>query len=165
MNEFPIVPSVALLAGAVLSACASHPPTPATDPVALAAVHADLRLVRGETTWVTRGRGYELVARSRADLAVVQPGLDRAATFLAQIYPGRLGHADRRRGATRASAGQTVYHRGTRPSRLSRCAGRAGDRRPQSARRSAQEQERAAAERRDGTAQTSIRPPPPSERG
>ena len=87
MNEFPIVPSVALLAGAVLSACASHPPTPTADPAALAAVHADLRLVRGETTWVTRGRGYELVAHSRADLAVVQPGLDRAATFLAQIYP------------------------------------------------------------------------------
>lgn len=43
--------------------------------------------MRGETTWVARGRGYELVGRTRSDLAAVEPALERSATFLAQIYP------------------------------------------------------------------------------
>jgi hypothetical protein len=36
---------------------------------------------------VTRGRGYELIGRTRSDLVAVQPALDRAASFMAQVYP------------------------------------------------------------------------------
>ena len=76
-----------LSAGMALSGCASHRPSPENDPAALAALRADLQVVHGETTWVTRGKTYELVGRTRADLVTVQPALDRAAAFLSQIYP------------------------------------------------------------------------------
>ena len=78
---------IAVCAGSVLSACASHQVSPENDPAALAALRADVRLVNSDTTWVTRGRGYELVGRTRSDLVAVQPALDRAAAFMAQIYP------------------------------------------------------------------------------
>jgi hypothetical protein len=78
--------SLSISAVQVLSAC-SHNRAPETDPAALAALRADMRLVGSETTWVARGRGYELVGRSRSDLVAVQPSLDRAASYLAQIYP------------------------------------------------------------------------------
>ena len=65
--------------------CAHHLP-PEVSPTALASLQAETRIVRGEATWVTRGGGYELVGQTRADLAVIQPGLDREAEFLGQIF-------------------------------------------------------------------------------
>jgi len=59
---------------------------PEVSPTALASLQAETRIVRGEATWVTRGGGYELVGQTRADLAVIQPGLDREAEFLGQIF-------------------------------------------------------------------------------
>src|SRR5471030_2341073 len=71
----------------VSAACASRGPrSPGTDPVALAAVHADLRLVNGQTTWVTRGSGYELVGRSKADLAALQWQLDREGAVVHRVF-------------------------------------------------------------------------------
>lgn len=74
-------------AGVALSGCASHRTSPEADPTALAALRADIRVVRGESTWVTHGKGYELVGRTRSDLVALQPALDHASAFLSQIYP------------------------------------------------------------------------------
>src|SRR4051812_32747432 len=71
-----------VLAAAVLvsSGCASRGRySPESDPVAIAAVRAELRVVGSETTWVTRGKGYELIGRSKADLVALQSSLDREA--------------------------------------------------------------------------------------
>src|SRR5262249_3133038 len=69
-------------ASAGVAACAHRSHSTGPDPVALAGVRADLRLVDGETTWVAHGSGYELVGRTRADILALQPALDRdAATF------------------------------------------------------------------------------------
>src|SRR6185503_16395090 len=76
-------PGIAL----ALAGCSHNAPAPDANPQVLAALNAQLRVVHGETTWVTRGRGYELVGRNGGELAAVQPGLERAAAFLAQIYP------------------------------------------------------------------------------
>jgi len=59
-----------------------------TDPRALAAVHADVRVVSGETTLVTHGTGYELVARSKGEIARVQSELDREAATFKRVFPG-----------------------------------------------------------------------------
>ncbi len=54
---------------------------------AIAAVHAELRVVGSETTWVTRGTAYELIGRTKADLAAVQPELNAEALTLNRIFP------------------------------------------------------------------------------
>jgi hypothetical protein len=69
-------PLIVAAAGFAFVGCRSHHVTEVT-PAMLAAVRADVRLVNGETTFVTRGRSYELVGRTKADLAIVQPMLDR----------------------------------------------------------------------------------------
>src|SRR6478735_2895289 len=58
-----------------------------SDPAAIAAVRAELRLVGGETTWVTRGQGYELIGRSKADLVALQSSLDREAATIQRVFP------------------------------------------------------------------------------
>ena len=69
--------------------CASRGPGKLeTDPSALPAVHPELRLVGGETTWVTRGLGYELIGRSTADLVVLPAQLDREAATIRRLFPG-----------------------------------------------------------------------------
>jgi hypothetical protein len=69
--------------------CASRGPgNLATDPLALPAVQPELRLVGGETTWVTRGLGYELIGRSKADLVVLPAQLDREAATIRRLFPG-----------------------------------------------------------------------------
>jgi hypothetical protein len=65
--------------------CARHHVAQVT-PAMLASVHADLRVVNGETTYVTRGTGYELVGRTKADLALMQPTLDRDATVMRRAF-------------------------------------------------------------------------------
>src|SRR5262245_6190125 len=69
-------------------ACGRGSRAPQVDPVALASVRSELRLVSSETTWVTHGTGYELVGRSNNELALVQPQLNRDAATLARVFPG-----------------------------------------------------------------------------
>ena len=81
--HFALTAAVAVTAG-----CASHArPSIENDPAAIAAVRADLRIVRGETTWVTRGSGYELVGRSKSDLTTLPSQLDREAAMLRRVFP------------------------------------------------------------------------------
>jgi hypothetical protein len=54
---------------------------------AIAALHANLRVLAAETTWVTRGTGYELIGRTKVDLAAVQPQLNAEAASLNRIFP------------------------------------------------------------------------------
>jgi hypothetical protein len=69
------------------SACARAPHNLENDPVAVAGVRAELRLVGSETTWVTRGSGYELVGRSKADLLVLPSQMDREYAMLRRLFP------------------------------------------------------------------------------
>lgn len=79
----------ALVAAALVSSgCASRGRhSLEDDPVAIAAVRAELRLVGGETTWVARGQGYELIGRSKADLVALQSPLDRQAAMIQRVFP------------------------------------------------------------------------------
>lgn len=51
-------------------------------------VPAELRMVSGESTWVTRGAGYELIGRSRHDLGFVEPIVDRTVANFRRVFPG-----------------------------------------------------------------------------
>jgi hypothetical protein len=86
MNRFRgiLVVGVAI-AGA---SCASSHSTPEPAPAALAALNAEMRIVGSDTTWTVRGPSYELIGRSRDDLAQVQPALDRAAEMMERVFPG-----------------------------------------------------------------------------
>ena len=79
----------ALAAAALLSGgCASRGRhSIENDPVALSALRAELRLVGSETTWVTRGQGYELIGRTKADLVALQSPLDREAAMIHRVFP------------------------------------------------------------------------------
>ncbi|MEO7085624.1 MAG: hypothetical protein ABI442_01330 [Gemmatimonadaceae bacterium] len=68
-------------------AACSHGTNIETDPKAIAAVRADLRLVGGETTWVAHGQGYELVTRTRGQVALLQPQLDGDAAAMRRVFP------------------------------------------------------------------------------
>ncbi len=76
-------------AAALASAgCASHARRSLeTDPAAIAAVHAELRVVNGESTWVARGTGYELIGRSKAELVVLPAQLEREAAMIRRVFP------------------------------------------------------------------------------
>jgi hypothetical protein len=80
------------LAGAIacIAGCASGgAPRPQDDPAIVAAVRADARVLGGETTWVARGRGYQLVGMTRADIAAFDSGL----AHLSGAYAGVFGAA------------------------------------------------------------------------
>ncbi len=80
--------AAALAAGAVVAGCASSgPKTPDENPAIVAAVQATPRVVQGETTWVTRGPGYDIVAFDRRDIAAV----DSAVAYQSQIYSRVFG--------------------------------------------------------------------------
>lgn len=85
MNRFrSIVAAAVALSGA---SCASSHSKPEPQPPTLAVVNAEVRVVGSDSTWVVRGPGYELIGRSRDDLAQVQPGLDRAAELMQRVFP------------------------------------------------------------------------------
>jgi len=80
---------------ASLAACGSPAAStrPGFDEADLRLLPATLRMVGAETTWVTGGLGYELVARSRLDLAILQPGLDEQARLFRRVFsadPARI---------------------------------------------------------------------------
>jgi hypothetical protein len=79
--------AVAALSLAGVTACHHGIRTIESDPVARAALKADMHLVNGETTYVTHGPGYELVGRSRGDLLRSQPQLDREAAAFRRVFP------------------------------------------------------------------------------
>ncbi len=89
MPELKVAHIVVALSLPVLAStgCAHGPHNIETDPTALAGVHAELRLVGSETTWVTRGDGYELIGRSKADLVTLPSQLDREAAMFRQLFP------------------------------------------------------------------------------
>jgi hypothetical protein len=77
----------ALPALALASACARNGGANArTTPIPVD-VAAELRVVRGESTWVARGPGYELIARSRRDLGFVEPAVDREIASFRRVFP------------------------------------------------------------------------------
>jgi hypothetical protein len=79
--------SCALPALALASACArSGGASARTTPIPVD-VAAELRVVRGESTWVARGPGYELIARSRRDLGFVEPAVDREIASFRRVFP------------------------------------------------------------------------------
>jgi len=72
---------------ALASACArSGGANARTTPIPVD-VAAELRVVRGESTWVARGPGYELIARSRRDLGFVEPAVDREIASFRRVFP------------------------------------------------------------------------------
>src|SRR5947209_111378 len=87
----PIVKRTLLFAtvAVTIGGCRSHHIAEVT-PAMLASVHADVRVVNGETTYVTRAASYELVGRGKADLAIVQPMLDRGAAVIRRIFSDTL---------------------------------------------------------------------------
>ena len=60
--------------------------TAAEDLRPLAVVQAELRLVGSETTWVARGVGYELVARSGRDLAQLNSSLQAQGSVFRDLF-------------------------------------------------------------------------------
>jgi hypothetical protein len=86
MNRFQSIVAVGVALAGV--SCASSHSTPEPQPPTLAALNAEMQVVGAGTTWVVRGPGYELVGRSRDDLAQVQPALDRAAEMMQRVFPG-----------------------------------------------------------------------------
>ena len=72
----------------IAAACASHrAPAGPDDSALLSQLQATPRVVQGESTWVARGAGYELVGRTKRDLVMVQPQLDRAAILMRRLFP------------------------------------------------------------------------------
>lgn len=71
-----------------VAACASGrvpvSETRLTQPVVPA--DASVRVVSGDTTWVTRGSAYEIVARSPSDLGLVRPMVDQEAQVLQRVF-------------------------------------------------------------------------------
>lgn len=76
--------AVAALAGV---SCASHQSDVDRDVIAPSAVHATVRVVNAETTWVAEGAGYELVGRSKGEIGSFEPSLDRVAATLHRVFP------------------------------------------------------------------------------
>ena len=81
------VGTCALVTTALVGVACAHHVAPENDPVALARVRADLRMVGGETTWVAHGDGYELVARTKGEIAVLQPELERTSNMFKRAFP------------------------------------------------------------------------------
>jgi hypothetical protein len=71
---------------AALAACTHNGNTPVMP--APVDVPAEMRVVAGDSTWVTRGPGYELVGRTRRDLGMVQPIVDRTVANFRRVFPG-----------------------------------------------------------------------------
>lgn len=86
---YPILKRVPLAAGlaAGLAACASSGPRPPDqNPAIVAAVRAEPRVVSGDTTWVSRGAGYEIVAFTRRDIAAVDSAVARQSGVYHDLF-------------------------------------------------------------------------------
>ncbi len=77
----------ATLTAATVWACASSGARlPDENPALVAAVHAEPRMVSGETTWVSRGPGYELVGFTKRDIADVDSAVARQSLVYSQLF-------------------------------------------------------------------------------
>ncbi len=75
------------MAAAALGACASGgPKTPDQNPAILAAVQAEPRVIAGETTWVTRGPGYDIVGFTKKDIADVDSAVARESKAFSDVF-------------------------------------------------------------------------------
>ena len=83
----PVLFTSTLPLAALAAACAHRGAPIQTMPEAVD-VPAELRVVAGDSTWVTRGPGYELVGRTRRDLGMVQPIVDRTVANFRRVFPG-----------------------------------------------------------------------------
>ncbi len=80
------LPFAAALAAA-LAACASGGPRPPDqNPALVAAVRATPRVVAGESTWVTSGPGYDIVAFSRRDIADVDSSVAQQSRVYTELF-------------------------------------------------------------------------------
>ena len=84
---------------ALAGACARNSGTDAGTTPIPADVPAELRVVAGESTYVTRGSGYELIARSRRDPGFVAPAVDHEIANFRRVSE-RYDHADRNRASS-----------------------------------------------------------------
>jgi hypothetical protein len=95
-------PRVALAAAVSLAAaCASAHKSAPPDQALLASIPAELRMMGSETTWVARGVGYELVARSKTDIPPLIAQLDDQSRFFVKefaVEPAKIIAAVRRVG-------------------------------------------------------------------
>src|SRR6185503_762854 len=81
--------SLTLVSALVFAGACSHNGGPAANTMAAPVdVPADLRMVAGDSTWVHRGPGYELIARTRRELGYVQPTIEREVANFRSVFPG-----------------------------------------------------------------------------
>ena len=84
------------------TACATaHQPPPPNEAL-LASIPAEPRVVNGETTWVARGVGYELVTRAKLEVPPLITQLDDQSRFFTKEFgadPGKVIAAVRRVGS------------------------------------------------------------------
>ncbi|MBK6485867.1 MAG: hypothetical protein IPF98_03150 [Gemmatimonadetes bacterium] len=79
------VPTAAFLLATLVGCASGRQGGPAELPPA-AVANIELRMVGSETTWVARGAGYELAARSQRDIVWLQPLVDRQATAFRAVF-------------------------------------------------------------------------------
>src|ERR1039458_5192782 len=85
----------------LLAACASSHKTAAPDAKVLAAIPAELRMMGAESTWVAKGVGYELVARTKPEILPLMSQLDDQSRFFVKLFgadPAKVVAAVRRVG-------------------------------------------------------------------
>jgi hypothetical protein len=78
--------SLAVVAALVTAACASGHKSAAPDAALLASIPADVRMIGAESTWVARGVGYELVTRSKVEIAPLMLQLDDQSRFFVKLF-------------------------------------------------------------------------------
>jgi hypothetical protein len=77
---------VAALAAAAAACASGGPKLPDQNPALVAAVQATPRVVSGESTWVSTGPGYEIVAFTRRDIADVDSSVAQESRVYAQLF-------------------------------------------------------------------------------
>lgn len=85
----------------VAAACATGHKSAGPNDALLASIPAEPRVVNGETTWVARGVGYELVTRAKLEIPPLLTQLDDQSRFFTKEFgtdPGRVVAAVRRVG-------------------------------------------------------------------
>jgi hypothetical protein len=102
------------LAAALAFGCASGGAAhPEQNPAIVAAVDAQVRIVSSETTWVSRGLGYQIVALSRREIAAVDSSVAHQSKMYNQVF-GTLP-AEVIVLVTRVNTDPNAYDRNTTP--------------------------------------------------
>jgi hypothetical protein len=80
-NALQLVTAVVIAAG-----CASAHKSAGPDDALLASIPATVRMVNGETTWVARGVGYELVTRTKLEIPPLLSQLDDQSRYFTKEF-------------------------------------------------------------------------------